>query len=297
MLPHEANFEALKGIRKTVAGRLGKSASLLDKYTTLAKPDGDGEKSPTQAFVEFVLAVASVDRQRATILLDYVLGECGCLPSICAASSPEPLSFRESGESTARFAEYLKVIGQAQANDGEVTAEEIPSIAAAIESHIAGMGRQLQALRRMARAADEAQFAERIGPKRSPRLIQLRRATPENEKAPSVSRPSGAGKDQTRMTVSTKPAVAVKPPRLLRHAIRDMHHAFPSLEGKPFIYVGRTDVPDHFLVDVYENGERIIREHIAHADEIFYTADDLIGLVGAKLARNRGFQLIQGGAS
>lgn len=88
--------------------------------------------------------------------------------------------------------------------------------------------------------------------------------------------------------------------RILRHVLDDPRHAFPDLRGKRFIYTGmlppvvahgNTLVArgEYFTVDVYDAcGYRVVKDHIAEADEIFLTGDDLIGLLDELRARRAG---------
>lgn len=175
--PHEANAVALKGIRKTVADRLGKSLSLLDKYCSEPQPSGDGEVSPTQKFLEFALAIKSVDCERAALLLDYINAELGCLPSMRVEEASEIPNLIDVSESVRNFGEYLSAIGRAQA-DGVLTPNEIPDVAAVMWLHITAVARQFRAMRNVMSETEDGAIRSRIGPKRVvPRYLELRRAT------------------------------------------------------------------------------------------------------------------------
>lgn len=88
--------------------------------------------------------------------------------------------------------------------------------------------------------------------------------------------------------------------RILRDTIADPKRAFPSFRGKRFIYTGMLPELAHegivllahgeyFTVDVYDAcGYRIAKDHIAAAEEIFVTSDELIGLLDELRARRVG---------
>lgn len=178
-LPHEANFIALKGIRKTVADKLGKSQSLLDKYCASPKShDGDGEISPTEKFLEFVLAIQRVDDKRAHLLLDYVLAECGCMPVVPAPRASTLPNLLDMSKSMQAFAKYVEVLAKAS-TDGVVTADEVPEVAAALWCHASEVMAHFEALHNVMRDYEKGKLVgERIGPKKAPpRFIELRRAT------------------------------------------------------------------------------------------------------------------------
>lgn len=82
----------------------------------------------------------------------------------------------------------------------------------------------------------------------------------------------------------------VKRGLMMRSVIRDVFHAFPSFDGKKFIYTGQ--LPDnHFVIDVYGDDGKVLQEnHIAHRDEIFYTSDELIRFVEEKIVAKRGWR-------
>jgi len=101
--------------------------------------------------------------------------------------------------------------------------------------------------------------------------------------------------------VDTTPDFIVAPgDRILRHTLADPYRAFPSLRGKPFIYVGLIDGVEvdgvalirrgeFYTIDVYDAcGYRIAKGHIASAEEIFVSGDELIGLVDELRARRAG---------
>ena len=88
--------------------------------------------------------------------------------------------------------------------------------------------------------------------------------------------------------------------RSLRHILADPRSAFPDLRGKRFIYTGMLPAVvaegntlvargEYFTVDVYDAcGYRVAKDHIAEADEIFVSGDELIALVDELRARRDG---------
>lgn len=90
------------------------------------------------------------------------------------------------------------------------------------------------------------------------------------------------------MEVSSNRAIESSREGVLRGVVCDVHRAFPSLHGLPFFFTGTIEgVADHFLVDVFDQGKCVARDHIAHRDEIFFTPDELLLMTQHELSLKR----------
>ena len=175
MFPWEANHRALERVRQPVAERLRKSVTLIDKWCASPGDDANGAPSPTQRFLEFVLAVRSVDPDRAKILVDYILSECGYAPAIPVVAGDRSLGFLPAAvRSNDLNADWLCSVAVAM-SDGRLSAGEAQDAHEKLAAVLSIELPALAALHRHIVAFDDAQEAIRKGPQRAPVTTQLRR--------------------------------------------------------------------------------------------------------------------------
>ena len=177
--PWQANQIALKGVRKAVASRLGKSVELIDTWCRLPRSmGGEGEASPTQRVIEMVLAAREAVSPDADAPFLCIASDLGYAPQVRVAVSEKASSLVDVSAAMKEFSDFLAAVAKAF-EDGAVTPKELSRIEVEIDEHVAVMLRQRQSVHAALLEMEESSTRERIGPKRSnrlPRYLALRKA-------------------------------------------------------------------------------------------------------------------------